>query len=159
MRPDGSLRVVWGEFGELKRDSGGNPEVLTGVIQDITERKAAEEILRRSADELEEIVRQRTAEIKKRDDVLRRAQKIEALGTLAGGIAHDFNNVLATIMINAELTLLETGDREPETEASVPLAPGRPPGPGARQADHHRQPAEGTGAPSPSGSPPSSRTP
>jgi PAS domain S-box-containing protein len=114
VRRDGSLRAVWGEFGELKRDSEGNPEVLTGVIQDITERKAAEEVLRRSADELEEIVRQRTAEIKKRDDVLRRTQKIEALGTLAGGIAHDFNNVLATIVINAELTLLEAGDHEPE---------------------------------------------
>jgi signal transduction histidine kinase/ActR/RegA family two-component response regulator len=87
---------------------------MTGVIQDITERKAAEEILRRSAEELEELVRQRTAEITKRDDIIRRTQKIEALGTLAGGIAHDFNNVLSTIMVNAELTLLEAGDREPE---------------------------------------------
>jgi PAS domain S-box-containing protein len=116
VRPDGSLRMVWGEVGELRRDSNGNPEILTGVIQDITDRKAAEEILRRSAEELEELVRQRTAEIKKRDDLLRRTQKIEALGTLAGGIAHDFNNVLSTIMVNAELALLEAGDKEPGKE-------------------------------------------
>jgi PAS domain S-box-containing protein len=115
VRPDGTVRMVWGEVGELRRDSMGNPETMTGVIQDITDRKAAEEILRRSAEELEELVRQRTAEIKKRDDLIRRAQKIEALGTLAGGIAHDFNNVLSTIMVSAELALLEAGDSEPGT--------------------------------------------
>jgi PAS domain S-box-containing protein len=35
------------------------------------------------------------------------AQKIEAVGTLAGGIAHDFNNILAVILGNAEMGLLE----------------------------------------------------
>ena len=115
VRPDGSLRMVWVEVGDLKRDSEGSPEILTGVIQDITERKAAEEILRRSAEDLEELVRQRTAEIRKKDDIIRRTQKIEALGTLAGGIAHDFNNVLSTIIVSTELALLDAGGSEPET--------------------------------------------
>ena len=36
---------------------------------------------------------------------LARAQKVEAIGTLAGGIAHDFNNILYAIMGFAELAL------------------------------------------------------
>ncbi len=38
---------------------------------------------------------------------LYRAQKFEALGTMAGGIAHDFNNILMGIQGSASLTLLE----------------------------------------------------
>ncbi|PLX84837.1 MAG: hypothetical protein C0617_06395 [Desulfuromonas sp.] len=36
---------------------------------------------------------------------LGRAQRLEAIGTLAGGIAHDFNNILSPIMGYTELTL------------------------------------------------------
>ncbi|MGB8959720.1 MAG: MEDS domain-containing protein [Candidatus Aminicenantales bacterium] len=51
---------------------------------------------------------------------IRRAQKMEALGTLAGGITHDFNNILGAIVINTELALLELDDKSP-ARASLPL--------------------------------------
>lgn len=37
---------------------------------------------------------------------LQKAQKMEAIGTLAGGIAHDFNNILTVIQGNAEVAKL-----------------------------------------------------
>ena len=42
VRHDGSVRWVWAEAGELLCDMQGNPELLTGIVIDITERKRAE---------------------------------------------------------------------------------------------------------------------
>ena len=48
IRPDGTVRVVWAEAGELILDAAGNPLTLSGIVQDITERKEAEDALRES---------------------------------------------------------------------------------------------------------------
>ena len=42
-----------------------------------------------------------------------RAQKMEAIGTLAGGIAHDFNNLLMGILGNVSLMLMNFGESHP----------------------------------------------
>ncbi|HYN06738.1 MAG TPA: PAS domain S-box protein [Vicinamibacterales bacterium] len=65
----------------------GNEDFYTVLIRDITERKQTAEALRQ------------------REDELRHAQKMEAVGRLAGGIAHDFNNLLTGILGYADLIL------------------------------------------------------
>ncbi len=66
-------------------DTAVNGIVLN--LRDLTERRAMEEALRQSQEQL------------------LHAQKMEALGRLAGGIAHDFNNLMMAISGYTELVL------------------------------------------------------
>jgi PAS domain S-box-containing protein len=79
----------------LLHDAAGCPAYFLGMVQDIDERKKAEEERGRLQQQLFQ------------------AQKMEALGTLAGGIAHDFNNLLSVMLGFASLARQRLGSDDP----------------------------------------------
>lgn len=66
--------------------------VYFAIVQDITEKKRAEEELFKYRHHLEELVEQRTADLEQAHRQLMHAEKLSATGKLAASLAHEFNN-------------------------------------------------------------------
>jgi PAS domain S-box-containing protein len=86
VRKDG--RLMWGHLTVyVVRDERGEPMFTIGMVEDITERKRAEESLRQAQAELAHVTR------------------VTTLGELAASIAHEVNQPLAAIVADANACL------------------------------------------------------
>jgi len=86
LRPDREVRWVRDVAFPL-RNEAGDPDLLVGFVEDITERKRTEARLIQS-------------------------DKLASVGVLAGGIAHELRNPLGIIATNAQLLLDHPGDAQ-----------------------------------------------
>jgi PAS domain S-box-containing protein len=90
-KKDGTLFVQESTISPIKDKESGQVVGFVAVMRDVTEKKQLEE-------------------------QLRKAQKLEAIGTLAAGIAHDFNNILTSIIGHGELCRLHLSDNKEAVE-------------------------------------------
>ncbi len=99
-RKDGSRIDVWHCWDPI-RDAQGRVTGIASIARDITERNAAEQLLRESNRRLDAAL----AESERAQRGVIQHERLRAIGTMASGIAHDFNNSLAAILGFAELLL------------------------------------------------------
>jgi PAS domain S-box-containing protein len=90
MRKDGSRFEMSVRVSRLL-DADGQVQGASVVVRDISAQRNAETALRRA------------------EEQLRQAQRLESVGRLAGGVAHDFNNLLTVILSYADMALAGPG--------------------------------------------------
>jgi len=95
LHSDGS--AVWlNVSSSMVNDIAGAPLYRISVIQNVTERKRAEE-------------------------QLKQAQKMEAIGRLAGGVAHDFNTLLNVMLGYSDLLLADLPPGDPRRDRVIQI--------------------------------------
>jgi len=92
---DGSVKTVaWSNISKQIPIPGWHAWAI-GV--DVTKRKRAEDALKEYSERLEEMVEERTQELREAQEQLIRREKLAVLGQLAGGVGHELRNPLGVI--------------------------------------------------------------
>jgi len=103
------------------RDDTGDVAGFIGLIRDITERRRAEEMLQEYSERLEEMVEERTQELRKTQERLLRREKLAMLGQLAGGVSHELRGPLGAISNGVYFLQMALEEPEPEVKESLEI--------------------------------------
>jgi PAS domain S-box-containing protein len=116
IRKDGTIFSVsvrvW-----LIRDKEGTPTGSWGIIRDITERKYAEEELKKYSERLEETVE----ELRDAQEQLVHKEKLAVIGQLAGGVSHELRNPLGAIKNAVYFLNMVLEKPEPEVKETLEI--------------------------------------
>ncbi len=111
-RPFGVLEVDSEEPGAYSEHDIDFLQAVANLLGVALERSRAEAALHELNATLESRIEAAVTERRQTEDVLRQAEKMEAVGQLTGGVAHDFNNLLLVISGNLELLGRELAGNE-----------------------------------------------
>ena len=98
-------------FDELRAPRDWSPEevqllrVGSELVGNFIGRQQVEQELARHRNHLEELVNQRSQELRESQEKLRQAEKLASVGTFAAGIAHEINNPVGSMVLAAEYAL------------------------------------------------------
>jgi len=109
-------------FGEVRMGLIKEGDKMTGfqaIMRDVTERKRMENELKRHSEHLEELVEERTRQLKESHEQLLKSERLVAIGELATMVGHDLRNPLqsienATYYLNNELPRLSPSTSIPQ---------------------------------------------
>ena len=113
------------------RDAAGRIIGAIETLQDVTERRKAEEGLRQYQAQLEELVARRTAQLSDAKEQLVQSEKLASIGQLAAGVAHEINNPIGFVHSNIGVlegyltnlfSMLEAYEAAEPTIADAPAA-------------------------------------
>jgi PAS domain S-box-containing protein len=104
IRPGGEVRTIHSQ-GDVTRDASGRPRRIFGTVQDITERKRAEERLRESERRYREVQME-----------LAHVNRVTTMGQLTASIAHEVSQPITATVTNAGAALRWLRAQPPDLE-------------------------------------------
>jgi len=93
-------------------DSNEQITGILGIFWDITERKQAEAQLKEYSERLEEMVAERTKELREAQEELVRKERLTLLGHFSGSISHELRNPLGVIDSSVYYLKMKLGDSD-----------------------------------------------
>jgi PAS domain S-box-containing protein len=118
---DGTWRHILSRGKCVERDEKGRPVRIVGTHTDITDLKRAEEALKEYSERLEEMVEERTKELRDAQETLVRQEKLAVLGQLAGGVGHELRNPLGAISNAVYFLNMVLEEPDPEIRETVEI--------------------------------------